>query len=144
MEKKIKIYSDGGSRGNPGPSAAAFLAKTSSGEIIHSEKLYLGKATNNIAEYNAVLMAWHWLDKIKDKPDKVDFYIDSQLVVRQLNGRYKIKSDHLKRLVNKIKSLEKRAEFSINYHHVKREKNKEADKLLNQVLDQKKRGALNN
>ncbi len=138
MYKKISIYSDGGSRGNPGPAAAAFVAKSQNNKRIGQENIFLGKTTNNVAEYNGVLLAWHWLDKLQAKPQRVDFYIDSQLVVKQLNGEYKIKSNHLQTLVMKIKRLEKQANFDIYYHHVRREKNTEADSLLNEALDLEK------
>ena len=87
----LKIFCDGGARGNPGPAAAAFVV-FSGNKTLAKEGKYLGSTTNNQAEYNAVLLAMKWLLKNKSNIDgkKVDFYLDSELVVKQLMGEYKV------------------------------------------------------
>lgn len=136
MGKKLDIYSDGGSRGNPGEAAAAFVAKDEQGNILQEQNVYVGKATNNIAEYEAILLAWKWLVKVKGVK-KARFFIDSQLAVRQLKNIYRIKDSALERLIIKIRRLEKKVDFPTKYIHVNREKNTEADDLVNEVLDKK-------
>jgi ribonuclease HI len=134
---KLKIFSDGGARGNPGPAASAFVV-FDNGEKIYEESKYLGVATNNIAEYKALLMALRWFEKNKTRYKKhaLHFYLDSQLVVRQLNGRYKIKSPNIKPLVIEIKNIEREIGNLINYTSVPREKNKISDALVNMAIDE--------
>jgi ribonuclease HI len=134
MKNTVNIYSDGGSRGNPGPAASAYVAKTGNGEVLSEEGLYLGEATNNVAEYEAILLAWQWL-RHQQQIKKAQFFIDSQLAVRQLTGVYKIKNTALKKIIRKIKRLESLVDFAVKYQHLSREKNTEADALVNQVLD---------
>ncbi len=139
MRKDIlQIYCDGGARGNPGPSAAAFVVIK--GKTVHFKKTqYLGKKTNNEAEYTAVIMAFKWLKDNLDFVNKsgVVFFLDSELVTKQLLGDYKIKS---KKLVPKfflVKELEKSIQGKVDYVSVPREKNRLADYLVNRALDQK-------
>ncbi|OGM20767.1 hypothetical protein A2714_03760 [Candidatus Woesebacteria bacterium RIFCSPHIGHO2_01_FULL_38_9] len=138
MQDISKIYTDGGARGNPGPAAAAFVVLKDGGVLIkHSE--FLGIATNNEAEYKALAMALSWLvDNQKlFQNSKISFFLDSELVVRQVTGLYKVKSEKLKLLIIKIKALEKRiTDVEIKYNIVRREKNKLADKLVNLKLDE--------
>ena len=122
------IYTDGGSRGNPGLAACAFVAKDDSGNLRVKRGKYLGVATNNVAEYEGVLLA---LGSIKEK--NLDFYLDSLLVVSQLQGKWKIKDENLKILNSKIKDLTKN--FNVSWNHVPREQNMEADALVNETLD---------
>ncbi|MFV1917086.1 MAG: ribonuclease HI family protein [Patescibacteria group bacterium] len=134
--KSIKIYSDGGARGNPGPAAAAFVV-ISDGRVNYKKAKYLGEATNNVAEYCGVLMALDWL--VKDKVvsvKKIGFYLDSELVANQLSGNYKVKNENLKTLILKIKKLEEKSGINIVYKSVPRSKNKLADYLVNEVLDE--------
>lgn len=127
------IYCDGGSRGNPGPSASAFVA-TVDDEVIYREGKYLGIETNNVAEYNAVIMALTW---IKDSTPKVDIIInlDSQLIERQINGQYRVKDAKLIKLHDNVKSilkeLKSKPKFIWNY----RNGNELADDLVNEELD---------
>lgn len=135
MRNIIEIYCDGGSRGNPGPAASAAVI-TLEGKELKSLSRYLGVATNNIAEYSAIVLAYEWM--LKNKNDFLDyeirFILDSELVVRQLSGRYKIKKDYLKILNERIKAYEK--EFkNISYQHVLRHENTIADSLVNETLD---------
>lgn len=144
--KEIKIYADGGARGNPGPAASAFLAMKED-EVIHKESSFLGKTTNNVAEYKAVILALRWLDKYNDISTsyKVRFYLDSELIVNQIKGKYKIKSKRLKPMLAEVKNLEDKISNKINekskqssvltYHSIPRSQNKLADHLVNKVLD---------
>jgi ribonuclease HI len=130
MEAVI-VNCDGGSRGNPGKSALGVVIKTAKGEIIEEVGEYLGVQTNNYAECMAVVKA---LEVLRQKDlFKADFYLDSELVVKQINGEYKIKSENIAHLHQRIKELSKGMELS--FSHVYRKDNTEADKIVNQVLD---------
>ncbi|PIT90665.1 MAG: hypothetical protein COU22_00915 [Candidatus Komeilibacteria bacterium CG10_big_fil_rev_8_21_14_0_10_41_13] len=132
LEEKIKIYTDGGARGNPGPSACGVVIKDMSGNVLARHNRYLGERTNNQAEYEGVILA---LEKIKDIGAKeIEFYLDSELVVKQLKGEYKVKDLKLQSLFVKIWN-ESRKYKKITYQHVPRQQNKEADRLVNQELD---------
>lgn len=137
MGASLKIYTDGGARGNPGPAACAFVV-IDSGNVIHKESKFLGRATNNEAEYEAVLLALLWLSRNNDnlKKESMTFVLDSELVARQLMGFYKVKSKNLEVLVKKVKLLEKGIEKRISYVSVRREENRLADGLVNEVLDE--------
>lgn len=128
---KLKIYGDGGSRGNPGPAASGIVVMTENEEILTEKGRYLGEATNNFAEYNAVILGLEQLEKFP--ADQVDFYLDSQLVVRQLNGQYKVKHDGLKPLHSQIRRAV--ADKNISFHHIPREQNTKADAQVNICLD---------
>jgi ribonuclease HI len=138
MEKHIKllVFCDGGARGNPGPAASAFVIYQDKKEIVRENK-FLGKATNNEAEYSAVLIAMEWLSQnVSSDINEIIFNLDSQLVVRQLSGIYKIKENRLKIFVTKIKSLERKINKKIIYLHVPRLKNQTADELVNRAIDE--------
>lgn len=135
MESLIKIYCDGGSRGNPGKSAAAFVVEEN-GKIIYSDSKYLGITTNNFAEYSAVLLALAWVEKNQESANKeIVFILDSELVVKQINGVYKIKNEKLKRIFLEIKKILESLENKIIFKNVSRENNATADFLVNQKLD---------
>jgi ribonuclease HI len=136
MAGKIKVYSDGGSRGNPGPAACAFVVYKDN-DILFKNAVFLGRTTNNIAEYNGVLSALNWLSKNKDKigEGEIEFFLDSELVVKQLTGAYRVKNSLLKNLFVLVKEKEKEIGKDVLYRHVYREKNKLADLLLNNKLD---------
>lgn len=131
---KVVVYCDGGSRGNPGPAALGVVIKTTKGEIIEEIGEYLGVQTNNYAEYSAVVVALKKLTEMGVK--SADFYLDSELVVRQLSGEYKVKNEGLKELHSKV--LGAIGTMNISFTHVYREDNKEADAMVNQVLDSQK------
>lgn len=116
------IFTDGGSRGNPGPSAVA--------AIIKDKKIskFLGNKTNNQAEYEAVILA---LENCEDKSILIN--LDSELVYRQLIGEYKIKHQNMLPLYDKVQKLIK--DKSVKFNLISREKNKKADKLVNKELD---------
>lgn len=132
-----KIYSDGGSRGNPGPSASGFWVEVE-GRNLFQFKKFLGNKTNNWAEYYAIYLALLWIFKNKSsyKFENILYNLDSELAVKQLNGEYKVKSPNLKSLFMKIKHLQKEIGIPIMYKHVPREQNSYADKLVNQALDE--------
>lgn len=126
------VYSDGGSRGNPGPSAAGFIVMDSDEQVVHEGGVYLGVTTNNIAEYQGVKLG---LEKARAMGVRtVDFRIDSMLVVNQLNGIYVIKNRELWPIHERIKALV--AEFDkVSFRHVKREFNQLADGMVNKILN---------
>lgn len=138
--KKIIIYTDGGARGNPGPAAIGVVIKdTAAGS--GPEKTYseaIGNATNNIAEYKAVIFglkkAKHLLGGEESKNSVIEVRSDSELVVSQLNGEYKVKDEDLKPLF--IDVWNAKQDFKhVSFHHIPREDNVLADSLVNQALD---------
>lgn len=128
MEKVLKIFCDGGARGNPGPAAIGFVVKDNQGRTLTKVGRYIGKTTNNVAEYQAVIEALKWAKK-NFLPTQIHFFLDSQLLVNQLNGRWRVKDRKLQRLIILVKKLER--DFpKIFYHYIPRQKNKEADWLV--------------
>jgi mutator protein MutT len=126
------IYSDGGSRGNPGPSASGFIIMNSQEHVIHEGGMYLGITTNNQAEYHGVRLG---LEKALEMGAKtVDFRIDSLLVVNQMNGSYTIKNRELWPIHERIKELVGKFE-KVTFTHVKREFNQLADGMVNKILN---------
>lgn len=134
----INIFTDGGSRGNPGESALGTYIESSEGEEIKSIGKRIGITTNNVAEYSAIREGLEWvLENIKELPNllEVNFYMDSNLAASQLNGIYKIKNAGLRIIFFEIKSLESQINLPIYYTHIPREQNKKADRLVNLALD---------
>ncbi len=130
--KKLIIYTDGGARGNPGPAAAGVVIQNEQGEIVGKFSKYLGETTNNQAEYQAVILALEQAKRLGAQ--EVEFYLDSQLVVEQLNRNYKVKDQTLARLFIQIWNLSQ--SFSkISFKHIPRQQNKLADRLVNQAID---------
>lgn len=128
----LNVYCDGGSRGNPGHSAYGF-AVLKDGEIVKKGSGYIGIATNNVAEYTAIVEALKWL-KENFPGNNLSFFLDSQLAASQLSGLYKVKNSKIRDFILEIRGLEN--SFSqITYNHVPREKNKIADSLVNIELD---------
>ncbi len=135
-EEGIVVHSDGAARGNPGPASIAAVAYSSSGEIIGSFSEFIGKATNNEAEYKALILG---IDRARDLgAADVVFRLDSELVVKQVRGEYKTKKPHLSELAaivrEKISGFEK-----VAFEFVPRSENVEADRLANEVLDRIKK-----
>jgi ribonuclease HI len=136
MQHDFQIFCDGGARGNPGPAAAAFVV-LKSGQVIYQESKTLGKATNNEAEYAGVILALEWLLKNPSSTsDTVAFVLDSELVANQLAGKFKVKKENLRNRFYAAKTLEKKISKNISYQSVSREKNKNADFLVNKALDE--------
>jgi len=128
----LVIYTDGGSRGNPGPAAIGIYIVDENGLEVLKMGKQIGNSTNNIAEYSAVVEALKWI-KV-NRPNNIQslkFFLDSSLVVNQLNGIFKIKDSKLRNLILKIKILEQEINKKISYHHIPRGKNKVADFLVN-------------
>lgn len=136
MNESYFVYTDGASRGNPGEAAAGFLIYDAKKELLHKEGDYLGKATNNEAEYQAVILALKKLQELKIK--NVQFYLDSMLVVKQINGEFKVKDLRMQKYYFEIKRLMKESGLSVKFTHVRREQNQAADALVNEILDQQK------
>jgi ribonuclease HI len=131
------LYADGGSRGNPGPSGAGALVRDKEGKQIVTVSEFLGTTTNNIAEYTALLRALEGLQKLLGSSVSgavVEARLDSQLVVRQMNGEYKIKHPNIVPLAVKVKEVA-RSFKSVSFSHVYREDNTEADALANEAMD---------
>lgn len=129
---KLTTYTDGGARGNPGPAAAGIVIKDESGKTIESYGIYLGEQTNNFAEYSALLEA---VSKAKDLgANEIECYLDSELVVKQMRREYKVKDPALQKLFIKVYNLSANLK-KITFHHIPREKNKEADLEVNKTLD---------
>lgn len=135
------IYCDGGARGNPGPAAYGFVIYDEQGSKIYEEGRVIGKTTNNVAEYSAVVAALKWLtsqitDNLQLTTD-IKFFLDSQLAAKQLSGQWKIKNEDLRNLFFTIKELEQNIGAKVTYSNVPREQNREADRLVNAALDAK-------
>lgn len=135
----LNIYCDGGSRGNPGPAAGAFVVFDSSNAQVFSLGNYLGVSTNNQAEYSGVLSAMKW---IKDhhlslqSVKKINFYLDSLLVVNQLNGLYRVKDQKIKEIYQEVTVLKNNlAIIDMFFYYIPRSSNSVADLLVNQTLD---------
>lgn len=131
---KVTIYTDGGARGNPGPAAAGVLIID--GEKKTEVKAYLGNpVTNNWAEYEAVVIALGKAHELLLRDRDLDFKLDSQLVVEQLKGNWKIKEPELKKQAQKVRDL--LAGFgTVTFTYILRAENKEADRLVNEALDE--------
>lgn len=130
--QKIIVYSDGGSRGNPGPSAAGFVILNGQQEIVEQGGEYLGITTNSQAEYHGVRLGLERALELGYR--QLDFRVDSMLVVNQMNGIYKIKNRELWPIYTRIKQLAKNFD-SVRFSHVKREFNQLADGMVNKTLD---------
>ena len=128
------VYTDGGARGNPGKAAIGIILLDENERVVEEYKEKIGIKTNNEAEYTAVIKA---LELCKKYAKKVHIYSDSELVVRQLNGEYRIRKKELKELFEQVEKAEKEFE-EVSYSNVKRENEfiQEADRLVNRALDE--------
>jgi len=133
-KERLEIYTDGGARGNPGPAGIGVVIWRDN-ELIGRYKEYIGEATNNQAEYKAAILGLQQAKKLGAK--ELVFYMDSELVVNQLDRKYKIKDPKLGSLFVQAWNLILHFK-SVEFLHIPREKNKEADKLVNQAIDEKK------
>ncbi len=134
FKTKLKIYSDGGARGNPGPAAIGVLICNSKGEALKEHNEVIGEATNNVAEYTAVIVGLELAQNLG--AEEIDYYVDSELVAHQLSGKYRVKTPHILALFRQVKEKEKFFKH-ITFTQVPRthEKIRYVDKLVNQVLD---------
>lgn len=138
--KQIAAYQaniDGGSRGNPGPAAYGVVVRDGSGAVVARMKKYIGQNTNNVAEYFGLIAALDYAQTHSVKALRVES--DSELMVRQMRGQYKVKSGDLKPLFERAKKMAQGLD-SFRIEHVYREQNREADELVNQALDETGRG----
>ena len=127
---------DGGARGNPGPAAYGVVVRNNKGQVLAELREYLGNKTNNVAEYSGLLAALDWA--VREKHLALKVLSDSELLVRQMRGQYKVKNPDLKLLYDRAQVLvRKLQQFAIE--HVRRESNREADRLVNEVLDSRLR-----
>jgi len=134
--EEAKVFTDGGSRGNPGDSACAFVICNLDGTVVEKSGYYMGMATNNQAEYYGFKKG---LERARDLGiDKISLYSDSQLVVNQMNGIYKVKNQELAPLHQDVAQLARGFE-KISFSYVPRELNKIADKEVNRILDDQER-----
>ena len=132
----LEIHVDGASRGNPGPAACAFILSKKGCAPFHQDKEYLGEATNNVAEYSAIISALREAEKWTRQQVKV--FSDSQLVIRQINGQYRIKAPHLSVLCKRVNGLISKFE-RVDFFHVPRTNSmiQKCDALCNECLDEK-------
>ncbi len=129
---KLLINTDGGSRGNPGPAGIGVVIRNDQEQIIFEHGSYIGETTNNVAEYSALIKA---LESARDLGGtELIVRMDSELIVKQMQGLYKIKEPTLQELAGKVIKL-KSGFTSVTFTHVRREYNKDADRMVNQALD---------
>jgi ribonuclease HI len=134
---QISVYTDGGSRGNPGLSGIGVVVHDKQDQIIYKTSRFIGIKTNNEAEYLALLEALAWVSQHQAEYTEVKFYSDSQLLVRQINGKYKIKAANIKPLYQLAVSVISQIHIPCTFHEILREKNSLADELANQAMDKK-------
>ena len=130
---KVKLYTDGGSRGNPGPSASGYVLFDENDKIIEDKGVYLGITTNNQAEYTALKLGLE--DALKRQASIVDVYMDSLLVVNQMKGSFKVRNRDLWPIHSAIMDLTRQFK-QVSFTHVPRELNKLADAAVNRALDE--------
>lgn len=135
MRTRLSVYSDGGARGNPGPAAIAFLVLAENGQVLKSGSRYLGKRTNNQAEYEALIAALETAKAISS--EEVTCHIDSEVVAKHLRGEYRVRKPELRKLWSKVQEL-KQCFGKISFVNVPRTNGyiQEADALVNLTLDE--------
>jgi ribonuclease HI len=133
----LTIHTDGGSLNNPGPAACSYIITKDDGSVLEKKSFFLGKQTNNFAEYTGVRNALQTIVLLKKRSSisSLSFISDSLLLVNQLNGLYKVKNEVIRSFVFEIRSLEQQLNIPISYKHVLREYNQEADALVKECLD---------
>ena len=129
----VTIFTDGGARGNPGPAGSGAVVFSSAGDVLLELKRFLGTETNNVAEYTAIVMGLQGARELGAKEANV--YLDSELAVRQLNGVYRVKNARLMKFYLEVQDLVRQFE-RVTFTHVRRERNKHADRLVNQAIDE--------
>ena len=129
---KVRLFTDGGARGNPGPAAFGFVLEAENGDLLASEGEAIGVATNNVAEYRGLIAG---LERaIANEVRELEVVSDSELMVKQMRGEYRVKNEGLQELHARARKLAGHFD-AIEYRHVRRAENELADKLVNQVLD---------
>ena len=130
--RKLLVYTDGAARGNPGPAGAGVYIEDESGTGLDEVSEYLGEATNNVAEYRALLLGLARAGALG--ATRVEIRADSELVVRQMTGEYRVRNPVLQRLHSEARALA-RGFTQVDYVHIRREKNTEADRMANIAID---------
>ena len=129
---RARLYTDGGARGNPGPAAFAYVLQDEHGDVLAAHGEAIGVATNNVAEYSALIAG---LEKAREVGiTDLEVVSDSELMVKQMRGEYRVKNEALKDLSAEASRLAREV-GSVSYTAVRREQNKLADKLVNEALD---------
>lgn len=142
MMEEVNVFTDGGSRGNPGPAGVGIYITGKKGKEIVSIGKRIGLATNNVAEYKAVLEALSWISENKKKlgnNPKINFFLDSKLVYSQIAGLFKVKNPFLRTLLYEVREKEMQVKSQVFYNHIPREKNTRADEMVNKALDRVRR-----
>ena len=136
---QINVFTDGGSRGNPGHSGYGLVIYDDNQKILFKESKYIGIKTNNEAEYAGLIGALTWINDNKDSFNisQINFFADSQLLVRQVQGLYKVKAVHLKPLFATVKNLLTQINSPYLFKDIRRESNELADELANCAMDRK-------
>ncbi|HAX47825.1 MAG TPA: ribonuclease HI family protein [Ignavibacteria bacterium] len=136
---RVKVYTDGAARGNPGEAGIGIVIYDENENIIKTWNEYIGKATNNQAEYLALIKSLDLLKELKESVqiDLIEFFADSELMVKQLRLEYKVKDEGLKTLFKKFNVLMNDLKIPYKINHIERKLNKEADKLANMGIDNK-------
>jgi ribonuclease H / adenosylcobalamin/alpha-ribazole phosphatase len=129
---KAKLSTDGGSRGNPGPAAYGYVLEAADGTVLDARGETIGVATNNVAEYSGLIAGL--AAALERGVDEVEVVSDSELLVKQMRGEYKVKNEALRELVDEAEALERRL-GKVTYTAVRREHNELADRLVNEALD---------
>ena len=131
-EGTLRVNVDGGARGNPGPAAIAAVVQDGDGKVLEEKSAAIGRATNNVAEYRALLLGIERAAALG--AERLELFGDSELIVRQVRGDYKVKDETLRELHSQVLlALEGFEEWTIR--HVRRDENAEADRLVNEELD---------
>jgi len=136
--QKIIIHTDGGARGNPGPAGAGAVVADETGAVLAEISDYLGEATNNVAEYEALeralAVAQDWLASHPKAKPHIEVRMDSELIIKQMTGVYRVKEAKMKEHFLRVAEL-REALPTITFTHVRREFNKHADRLVNEAID---------
>jgi ribonuclease HI len=136
----VICYTDGGARGNPGPAGAGAYVTKGNGDVVDEVSLFLGNGTNNFAEYAAVVLALQTVKRhygVRTKSLHIEIRMDSELIQRQLSGKYQIKEPSLIPQFIEIHNMRVKDFPHVKFVHVRREQNKEADRLANEAMDRK-------
>ncbi len=130
--RRVTVYSDGAARGNPGPAGAGVRIEDARGKRVSEAARYLGEATNNVAEYRALILGLELARELG--ASEVELRADSELVIRQMTGEYRVRNVRLQELHRQAQALEQ-AFRSVGYVHIRREQNRAADRLANLAID---------
>lgn len=138
---KLNIYCDGGARGNPGPAAIGVYILNEYGKKLGKISKRIGMATNNEAEYQSVIAALDWANHFQQESKvtlaEINCYLDSQLTINQLNGIFKVEKPNLRHYIMTIRILESSLTGPVKYTYVPRQKNRQADQLVNDAINKK-------